>query len=306
MLPVKRVWAVLDDPGRAAYAGAIEADYAGLPKVTVENRVSHWATGFDAVRRMEALAEVRGDVDTLIKVYSRDLPAAGCYVRIVNMCASAGRHREAQQWAERGLKAHPEARGMCALLARQYALSGLDEEARELFWQEFQGARDAESWSELRQSTGRDWPKFRERALEFLQGKERLAADGRPDVSMRAMLLLDDGDVEAALLLGEQQALSVHAMERLARSVEESHPESAAGFLRRIVDFELPRAQARQYENLAQKMAQVCRLAPGQDTLNWVLGIRTRYQARKKFMSAVEAARTPNDLSRKKKKPRRR
>ncbi len=294
MLPVRSVWAVLNDAGRAAYAGCIEAEYAELPKPTAQNRSDFWrGSGFAAVHRMEALADVRGDIGTLIKVLSRDLSGSGHYVRIVNACVSAGRHREAQQWAERGLKAHPEAHGMRALVARQYLHSGLIEEARELFWQEFQRARNAESWSELRECAGDDWPAFRERALEFLQGEERATADGRRDASDRVMLLLHDGDVEAARLLGEAQGLGVHALEILARRVESSHPKSAAGFLKRIVDFELPRAQARQYENLARKIAQVSRLAPGQETLNWVLGIRTRYQARRKFLGAIEAAMTP-------------
>jgi hypothetical protein len=290
MLPVRSAWDVLTDAGRAAYAGAIEADYAELPAVTAENRFEFWAAGSGAVHRMEALAEARGDVGTLIKVYSRDLSSAGAYVRIVKLCTRAGREREAQQWAERGLKAHPDARGMCALVARQYAQAGLEEEARTLFWREFQRSRDAESWSELRESTGSEWPGFRERALEFLQGEERFTEDRRRDVSVRALLLLHDGDVSGARLLGESQALSVGALWTLARHMEASDPESAAGFLRRIVDFELPRAQARQYESVARTMAQVCRLSPGEETLKWVLEIRTRYRARRKFLECVEAA----------------
>jgi len=276
MVPVERVWGVLNDAGRAAYAGAIEAEYAD--------------DGPGAAHRMEELAKVRGDVDTLIRMYSRDLSTSGCYMRLVNVCARAGREREAQQWAERGLKAHPQARGMCAMVARQYLRSGLDEEARALFWQEFQRTRDAESWSELREAVGSEWPQFRERALEFLQGDERVTEDGRRDVSVRVLLLLHDGDRDAARLLGEAQALSVHALTTLARHMEESHPKSAAGFLRRIVDFELPHAQARDYESLARMMAQVCRLAPGEEALRWVLEIRTKYRARRKFLEAVEAA----------------
>lgn len=291
MLSVSQAWALLNDAGRAAYAAAIESEYAGLP--LPDKHTGGCTAGSGAVRRMEALAEARGDIDALIKLYSRDLSSAYAYGRIVEVCASAGRHREAQQWAERGLKAYPDTRGMHALLARQLARSGLDAEACEHFWQEFELAPAAESWSELRAASGDGWPAFRERALKHIEDAERRTDDGRRDVSNRVLLLLHDDDVEAARLLAEAQAMSVSALEVLARRIEHSHPESAAGLLRRIVDFELPRAQARHYERLAKMMARICRLAPGRESLDWVQGIRTRYRARRKFLDAVQAALTP-------------
>jgi tetratricopeptide (TPR) repeat protein len=287
MLPMKVAWAILSDAGRAAYAGAIESEYADLPPPAKGDR---WSTNSGAVHRMEALAEARGDIEALIKVFSRDLSSAYAYSRIVAACSDAGRHREAQQWAERGLKAHPDVRGMHSLVARQYLHSGLEAEACEHFWQEFVRLPTDETWSELRVASRDAWPKFRRRALELLESKERLTPDGRREVSARVMMLLHDGDLEAARALAEAQAMSPQALETLASHLATTHPAVASRFLRRVVDFELPRAQASQYKRLARLIAEACRLAPGQETSDWVRDVRTIYRARSKFLGLLDAA----------------
>lgn len=287
ILPVKKAWSVLDDSGRAAYASAIESEYADLPS---PGKTDRWSSQSGAVHRMEALATARGDLDGLINVLSRDLSSAYAYTRIVTACADAGRHREAQQWAERGLKAHPDARGMHSLVANQYLHSGLEEEARELFWQEFVLQPSEDAWSELRAASGDVWPEFRSRALALLESKERLTTDGRREVSARTMMLLHDGDLEAARNLAETHALSPQTLETLARHLSTLHPVVASRFLRRVVDFDLPRAQASQYKRIAQLMAEACRLAPGEDTSDWIREVRAKYRARTKFLGLLKAA----------------
>lgn len=287
MLPVKRAWAVLGDAGRAAYAGAIESEYADLPPPA---KGDHWSAHSGTLRRMEELASARGDIGALIKVLARDLSSAYAYTRIVAACADAGRHREAQQWAERGLKAHPDASGMHTLVARQYLHSGLETEAREHFWQAFVLQPTDESWSELRSACGDAWPAFRCHALEHLESLERLTPDGRRDVSARVMMLMHDGDLEAACVLADTHALSPHTLETLALHLATAQPEVASRFLRRVVDFELPRAQASQYKRLARLIAEACRLSPGEQTLHWVRDVRATYRARSKFLGLLDAA----------------
>jgi tetratricopeptide (TPR) repeat protein len=290
LLPVKKIWPLLDETGRTAYAAAIEAEFRALSPHTQENRAARWSAEFGAVHRMEALAEARGDVDKLIEVLARDLTSGYAYERIVAVCEKAGRAREAMQWAERGLRAHPDWRGMRALVARQYDRAGLADEALELLWQDFKRELSINAWRCLQRAAGHQWPKYRERALDHVTSRERMLPDGRRDVSLRVTLLLADGDAGAACQLGEQHVLSPHVLDLLARATAESHPQSAAGFLRRSVDAGLPRVTARDYAAIANQIAQVMALAPGSASRDWLNEIRTAYRARRKFMALLDAA----------------
>jgi hypothetical protein len=290
LLPVKKIWPLLDEAGRTAYAATIEAEFSALPPRTPENRAARWSAEFGAVHRMEAIAEVRGDVDKLIEVLARDLMTGHAYERIVAVCEGAGRAREAMQWAERGLRAHPDWRGMRALVARQYERAGLADEALELLWQNFKRELSISTWRCLQSAAGQQWSRYRERALDHVTSRERMLPDGRRDVSVRVTLLLADGDIDEACQLGAQHALSPHVLDLLARETAESHPQSAAGFLRRSVDADLPRATARDYATIANQIAQVLALAPTSASRDWLDDVRIGYRARRKFIALLDAA----------------
>lgn len=165
-LPLKKVWPLLDAAGRAAYAKAIEDEFHALPPRSPTQGNRFQSEYFWPTERMEALATVRGDTDTLVAVISHDLTSGHSYERIVAAREAAGRQREAMQWAERGLKAHPDWRGMRPLLARQYEGAGLTDESLELYWQDFQRQHTVETWQALKNSAGQQWSRLRTRALE--------------------------------------------------------------------------------------------------------------------------------------------
>ena len=291
-LPIEEVWPLLDDAGRAVYAKAIEDEFHALPP-TEGNRFQSgyfWPT-----ERMEALAAVRGDTDTLIAVISQDLTSGHSYERVVAVCEAAGRHREATQWAERGLKAHPDWRGMRSLLARQYERAGLTGEALELYWQDFQRQLTVETWQVLKNAAGQQWSRYRTRALEEVCRRERALPDGRRDASLRTRLLVADHDIEAARVLAEQHALAPELLDGLAQLIATTRPECAAGFLRRFVDAVLPRCQPRNYAYQAQQIARVLALSPGPSSRAWVNQIRVQYSARRKFIAQLDAAMTPGE-----------
>ncbi len=123
---------------------------------------------------MDALAAVRGDTDTLIAVISQDLTSGHSYERIVVVCETAGRHREATLWAERGLKAHPDWRGIRPLLARQYERAGLTAESLELYCRDFQRQPTVETRQALKNAAGQQWSRYRTRALEEVCRRERV------------------------------------------------------------------------------------------------------------------------------------
>ena len=294
-LPIKEVWPLLDESGRAVYAKSIEDEFQALPSRAPTEGNWFQSGYFWPTERMEALAAVRGDTDTLIAVISQDLTSGHSYERIVAVCEAAGRHREATQWAERGLKAHPDWRGMWPLLARQYERAGLTDESLELYWKDFQRQPTVETWQALKNAAGQQWSRYRTRALEEVCRRERVLPDGRRDASLRTGLLVADQAFEAARVLAEQHALAPELLERLAQQIAATHPESAAGFLRRFVDAVLPRCKPRDYAHQAQQIARILALAPGPSSRAWVNQIRVQYRARRKLISLLDAAMTPGE-----------
>jgi hypothetical protein len=295
-LPVKDVWPILDESARSIYAKAIEDEFRALPPRAPAGGSRFQSGYFWPTERMEALAAVRGDTDTLIAIISQDLTSGHSYERIVGVCEAAGRHREATQWAERGLKAHPDWRGMRPLLARQYDHAGLTDESLELYWQDFQRQPTLETWRALKNAAGQQWPQYRTRALEEVCGRELALPDGRRDVSLRTVLLIADRDFEAARVLAEKHALAPELLDGLAQRIAVTHPQSAARLLRRFVDAMLSRCQPRDYAHLAQQIAQSLALAPDPSSRAWVNQIRVQYRARRKFISLLDAAMAPGQI----------
>jgi tetratricopeptide (TPR) repeat protein len=294
-LPIEEVWPLLDNAARAVYAKAIEDEFQALPPRSPTEGNRFQSGYFWPTERMEALAAVRGDTDTLIAVISQDLTSGHSYERVVAVCEAAGRHREATQWAERGLKAHPDWRGMRPILARQYERAGLTDEALELYWQDFQRQPTIETWQALKNAAGQQWPRYRTRALEEVCRRERALPDGRRDASLRTRLLVADHDFEAARVLAEQHALAPELLDSLSQRIAATHPECAAGLLRRFVDAVLPRCQPRHYAYQAQQIARILALSPGPSYRAWVNQIRVQYSARRKFIAQLDAAMTPGE-----------
>lgn len=285
---LRAFWPLLGEKGQEAFASAVEREFAALPQRT-ENKApgEKWGEEFAISDRMERLADVRGEVDLLIRVLSRDLSSGYAYERIVQICRTAGRRREAMHWAERGHKHHPTWRGMRPLLAEEYQHAGLDEEALALLWEDFCAETQPDSWKRLKEAAGDAWHSFRERALAHIEKKERQAGDGRHDVTTRVMLLLADGDSSAARELAEKHVVGINVLEHLARAVASEHPRSAARFLKRVVEATLPNLQPRNYPYVANQIRDVVALDPGTEADAWLSDLKVRYKARRKLMELL-------------------
>ncbi len=287
---LRAFWPLLGEKGQHAFAAPVESEFAALPQRT-ESRApgERWGEELSITDRMERLAEVRGEVDLLIRVIARDLSSGYAYARIVEICRTAGRRREAMQWAERGHKHHPTWRGLRPLLAEEYQHAGLQDDALTVLWEDFCAETQPESWKRLKEAAGDQWPSYRERALAHVEKKERQSADGRHDVSTRVMLLLSDGDSTAARELAEAHAVGISTLEHLARAVVREHPRSAARFLKRVVEATLPNLQPRNYQYAANQIRDVIALDPGSEAEAWLAALKARYRARRKLMEYLGA-----------------
>lgn len=287
LFPLENYWKALGEEGQAQYRKLVEADYEKLPAARASGTSSRWSEEFGPRSRMEKLARVRRDFESLSRVLTHDLSGGYAYQQMVRACREFGREREALQWAERGVKAHPGFRGMRELLAEELERSGLKEEVLQVVWQIFLSHPAEQEWSRLKAAAGKEWPGYRARALDHVQKQERRAEDGRPDVTARLNLLIADGDLETARRLAQSSGAHPGALERLAGKLEATHPEDAGLFLRRAVQFELPRVQPPHYAEIAGKIVRVVKLAPGAATQEWIAGIKTQYRSRRKLMALL-------------------
>ncbi|HZF31754.1 MAG TPA: SWIM zinc finger family protein [Gammaproteobacteria bacterium] len=282
-------WPLLGPLAQHAYATAVDAEYSALGPAHARDDSDRWSREFSIVHRMEQLAAVRGDVDTLIRVTARDLSSGHAFERLVAICLEAGRGREATTWAERGYRAHPKWRGMRALLADRCRHDGLNDRALELDWEDFREDPSPAHWQRLKTAAGDQWQEHRRRALEHVERAEKSAGKDR-DVSRRVRLLLADGDVDQARELGERHSVVEGLLEPLADALASSHAPSAAAFLRRAVDAALPGSSPPRYADLAASIARACVLDRSAQSDEWLAAIRARYRARRKLMALLDEA----------------
>ena len=288
--PLEAYWEALGEAGRTRYAALVEAEFAALPTRPASIRdVERWGEELGPVRRMEALARMQREFPTLLRVLSRDLSSGRAYEEIVLACREFGHEREALQWAERGVKAHPDSHGLRPLLAEELQRAGMTDEAADTLWHDFQRHPGESTWLRLKGAAGKDWPALRARALAHAQRREKPAADGRQDVSLRLGLLLADNDLEAARVLAASAAARPGKLETLAERIERTHPEDAAALFRRVTDSELSRADAGDYARLVERMARIVRRDPGPATRDWLVAIKSQYRTRRKLMALMDA-----------------
>ncbi len=279
---------MLGEDGQARYAALVAAEFAKLgPPASPGRYDEHWSRDLGVLHRMEAVASLQRDFDTLQRVLTRDLSSGAAFIRMVEACRDFGREREALQWAERGVKAHPQWGALRSLLAEELQRAGLGQEAVDTLWQGFKSAPDRHTWQSLKLAAQAQWTAYRERALDHLRAAERHLDDGRPEASLRIELLMLDGDLEAARLLARQAAVRPGRLRDLASRIAADHPADAAALLRRVVNSDLPRVTPRDYAPIALEIAQVLRLAPGVDSQRWVDEIKLNYRARRKLMGLM-------------------
>jgi uncharacterized Zn finger protein len=290
LFPLERYWDSLGSKGQAAYLRRVDKAVSGIPVACESDDFSAQMEASQVLRWREEIARSQGDFDTLIELLSRDLSSGYGYEKIVKVCREFGQDALALSWAERGLKHHPDWRGMRPMLAEEYQRAGLDAEAQELLWQDFRHRPGTETWERLKTGNADQWPTIRQQALEEIARREVRLDDGRNDVSLRLQLLMSEGALDEALDLAMAHAAGPSLLVRLAKNVTREHPQAAASLYRRAADAELPGANANTYRNLVPLLKAVAQLNDCEETRDWLAQIRTRYKARRKLMGMMDKA----------------
>jgi uncharacterized Zn finger protein len=164
----------LGDAGLCRYRELVGNGWEALPSLAPSNE---FRRSFDPLRMrleraMERLAELDGDVDTLIRIRSKDLSSPYHFLLVAELCTKHGRHDEGLAWAERGLREsgkNTDVRLLDFCIA-EYLRRRDFENADALAWQRFESRPVAEAFTALMDvatATGR-YDTTRERALNHL------------------------------------------------------------------------------------------------------------------------------------------
>ncbi|MGA7817524.1 SWIM zinc finger family protein [Caballeronia sp.] len=94
----------LGKDGLSRYRELVSEAWEALPALAPGKERSYASPHMQLEHAMGALAELDGDVDTLIRVRSKDLSSPYRFLLVAEVCVKHGRPDEGLAWAERGIK----------------------------------------------------------------------------------------------------------------------------------------------------------------------------------------------------------
>lgn len=294
---------LLGASGLATYRRLAETEWAKLPALKPGDHKSYEGPRFRLTSIMEALARTVGDVDTLANIKAKDLSHPYNYLQIAELYRDAKRPDDALVWAERGLKAFPDANDMRLLefLADEYLRRQRRDDALALVWRPFTKRPTLADYQRLKRYADRThtWPHWRERALAELRRPieaETTAKTSRPDPwwarSARDTLVqvfLWEEEVEAAWATGHGHPLEHSLALELAAAREKTHPADAIPVYQREVDLLISHKSNRSYEQAIRQLKHLktlhLRLALAEDWSAFLARLRAQHKAKRNFIA---------------------
>lgn len=285
--------AILGEQSALALESKISELWAALPTKT-HNPDDPQA--FKIQSLMEDIAKKNGDVDLLIRIYSRDIAYEYGYLRIVAVCREYHRPREAIQWAERGIKAHPTSNQLRGSLAEMYLNDGLQEEALSLYWQNFLHQPTTNNYLELKVLSGSDWPLWRRQAMEKLITTEQKVqahysrhnpAAKRVDASLRISCLLAEDSLDEArsILLTHQSSRAV--LVQLARRIHRQYPLEAVAHLQTVIAEITVNTNNQAYHQACAYLSELRPWLPPQEFDAYLESLKLKNKSRPNFMKLL-------------------
>jgi len=145
---------ILGKKGLAIYRSLAEEEWSKIKPhgANKEERGEHSHRRFNITHIMETLADVSGDVETMVEVRKRNLSYAYHYLQIAELYTKAKKQDKALEWAEAGLKAFPERTDsrLRDFLAAAYHRNKRHDEAMKLMWLEFAEHSSLENYGKLK------------------------------------------------------------------------------------------------------------------------------------------------------------
>jgi hypothetical protein len=282
VLPLASYWKALGPQGQIEYSQLVVAQFQQLPEPKAGE---HFGEGFEVCRRTEELARCAGDFELLQHVLRRDLSHGYQHFRVLESLREFGRAREALAWAEVAVKRFPDEGRLRASLSECLAEAGMDEEALEQAWLRFRQHSGDDEWDALKRMAGKTWPHWRQRALDDV------AAHELGHATLRARLLLHDGDRMAAVALAHEHAVLADVLLELAKQLRRSDPATAGTFYLRLARQQAEKlGYANEYPRLVAYLKDASKLLPAAQWQPFLATVRAQHARKTKLMGLLTQA----------------
>jgi hypothetical protein len=273
------------------YAQPLGHEGLAAYRVAVARRWTEAPGDFQVRHAREGLARLDRDIPGLIEVIGGELRYAAQFGRLARALADIGERTAAIEWAERGLRAHPEdppGAGLRDFLVEAYLERGGGSEAVRLRRDGLAAAPTLHSYRALHRAAAHAgiWKSERKRALAVL-------AKHSPEDHVRALLAEDDvdGAWQAALRLTH---LGGGTWDELARRRAASHPADAVAVLRRRIDEVLAATGRDAYRDAIrrlQALREVCaKCGRTAEFTDFVQELADRHRRRPSFLAELTGA----------------
>ncbi|AXF21886.1 hypothetical protein CUJ89_16220 [Burkholderia pyrrocinia] len=242
----------LGETGLARYRELVEQHWSALPLLPPgrDDRRTYDTVRLNLEHAMESLAKHDGDVDALIRIWSKDLSGSYRFLQIAELCAAHDRFDEGLAWAERGIQEAPERHnsdllGFCIV---EYLRRRDFDRADALAWQRFETNPTADEFAALMKVAAKTARRdaVRERALVHLRtlarqsetskesAKTRWGWQPSPRTELVKLLLADKDDLAAwDAFCGGPVATAVWSAMAAARA--KTHPDDAIALYHRLL-----------------------------------------------------------------------
>ena len=238
----------------ADFAPALgEAGLGKLARLVEERRTDSepgsWAVTWGVSGLRKELAALSGDVDAHVAVLAQEARSGRDYGEIVSVLRKAGRDRDAEEWARRGLAAEPSSPWTDALreqLAELLLGSGRGDEAVAMYREVFERRATHSDYLRLRKAAEQagEWKKLRGWALDLMRERARVGEYHQVHLGeLISVLLREDLTDEAwSTAAREHEQVSESQWRQLISLRESEHPADVLGPLARLIELGVEQA----------------------------------------------------------------
>lgn len=260
---------------------------------------------------MAAIADFTNDWEDHVRLLERNLSNPERFLRIAGVCAAAGRHERAIEWAERGVKSFPEAftLNLRRFLAEEYAVAGRTNDALNILWNEFSRFPLPGQYAELKRAAEQagQWPVWRQEVVELLRDRARQERKDepepgrgkydRPSGDMLILVQLGEGDVEGAWRSKRDAAMSEEVLLTLARARAKTHPLDAAIAYEELAEWQVSAKGGRRYKTATKLLLRAARLfkraGRRAEFCDYLAGFRAKNERRRTLVRLLDSAKWP-------------
>jgi uncharacterized Zn finger protein len=293
--------------GLSHYRELVSAAWEALPALAPneEHRRSTDSPRMQLEHAMEALAELDGDVDTLIRIRSKDLSSPYRFLQVAEVCVKHDRPDEGLAWAERGIKESAKSfdQRLLDFCIDAYLRRSEFDKADAFAWQRFEMHPTAAAFPALMKvatATGRQ-DETRERALRHLWAlvsEEESVAKSKRSVWQRATrtelvrVFLTGKENDTAWETFTGGPVATRLWPEMAAVRGKTHPHDAIALYHRLlpVAAESGSRNAR-YDEALEVVRAIgmlrARLGERAEFTSELTGIRATYRAKRNFIKLL-------------------